>query len=151
MMSYKIPHRILYTAIICGFFLLSTGCEREWHFTLIRPIADNPRFCISRYSDCKGNGVTLAGLNIDEVNEKGELIRTMWVIVPESSSALKKLTYGIVPKGYKETTKAIPLEIDKIYSVLGRYYFRLKRSDSSIEAEIYNIEEFNKKFKWSAQ
>lgn len=78
-------------------------------------------------------------------------MKTMWVITPESGAALKKVTYGVVPQGYKETLSAAPLKMGKIYSVLGRYFFRLKQAEGRTIAEVYNLEEFNKKFKWPVQ
>lgn len=150
-MGEKVAMKILYK-VLCIVFLFSLlvsvfGCEREWHLTVVDPDVNHFEFCISRFADCKGDGVTLAGLNIDEVSESGELKRTMWVIAPESGTELKKVTYGVAPQGYKETLKAVPLEIGKIYSVLGRYFFRLKQTEGHTIAEVYNLEEFNKKFK----
>jgi hypothetical protein len=139
---------ILFTLVVVMTLL---GCEREWHFTVTDLTNYNyPKFCISRHENCKGEGVSLAGLNIDEVNEKGELIKPMWTITAVGNKDLKNIVYGTAPEGFDEASKAVPLEIDKLYSVQSSFYFQLMRVGGNVQAVVYNHQEFNEKFKWPA-
>lgn len=132
-------------------FLTIFGCERNWYVALTGNNEKDLKICISQYEDCEGGGVILAGLHIDEVNEKGELVKPMWVIIPEQKVPVREFTYGQIPNGYKETLKAVPLEYGKIYSILGRFFFKIIRTNDGIKIDTYNLKEFNEKFKWNTQ
>lgn len=137
---------ILITSLVVTIFF---GCEREWHFTITDLSNYNyPKFCISHSESCKGDGVSLASLNIDEVNNKGDLIKPVWTITAIGRKNLKNVVYGIAPEGYKENSKAVPLELNKLYSVQNSFYFQIVKIGEKVDVELYDYQEFNQKFKW---
>ena len=111
--------------VIFLIIMLLFGCEQIWYFTVIDVSEPgHPRFCISRYKNCKGHGIGFSVFEIDEVNEKGKFIRTVWEIHPIKNVDISKVINGTPPHGYKEMMKAVPLEIGKIYRVHGKYFLR---------------------------
>ena len=130
---------------------MAPGCERVWYLSVIRHDAKQPVFCISRWANCKGDDVSLAFIGIDEVNQDGLPIKAMWVIEPTSNVHIKELTYGTVPAGYKETYPMVPLEMNKIYAVQLKYYFRIKQVNDRVEVEVFDRGEFDRITQKSAQ
>jgi hypothetical protein len=119
------------------------GCPRVWHFAIIdAKDPTHPVFCFSRLENCKGKGVDFSFMPIDEVNEKGSVLKKMWEIRPIKDQALNRVTYGEIPEGYRETMKALPLETGKWYSVQYTYFFRISKRDSQNKCEVYNHEKF---------
>jgi hypothetical protein len=130
---------------ICILFIL-LGCEREWYFSLLDVTNYKyPKFCVSSNETCKGDGVSFASLNIDEVNENGVLIKPMWVITAVERKNIKIVEYGKEPEGFRENSKAIPLEIGKYYSVNSSFYFKFIKIEGNIKVLLFNQEKFNKK------
>ena len=70
----------------------------------------------------------------------------MWEIIPVENTDVTKLIYGEAPKGYKELYPAKPIEIGRIYSVHGEYYFRIIERNSKYIAEVFDYKEFCNKF-----
>jgi hypothetical protein len=124
------------------------ACQQVWYLTVIDDSdLNHPRFCLSRFANCEGYGPRIALLMIDEVDEERHTIRAMWAIDRVEDVALKEVTYGAAPKGYKEVMKAKPLEIGKWYSVDSAYFFRLSRSGNQNKVEVISLKEFSKKIK----
>ena len=92
-------------------------------------------------------GVGFAILDFSEVNTNNEIIKRMWDIEAVENTDIKTLVYGQSPNGYRELYPAKPLEIGKIYSVHGKYFFRIVEKQSIYIAEVYNFEEFYDKIK----
>ena len=129
--------------LLFSFVVLLSGCERVWFFT-ITDIADqsHPVFCISRYKHCEGKGIGFSYFEISEVDMNGKMLKAVWSIQPIENKTISKLTYGTTPQGYKEIKKANPLELNKIYSVNGMYFFKMVLSGNTVKAEVYNLSEF---------
>jgi hypothetical protein len=117
-------------------------CERVWHLTVQSVANGQPRFCISRRSDCRGEGVQLKVVIVSEVDSTGAIRARMWSIQPsgDHSDRLEHLTYGIAPQGWVEDSPAAPLQGDTFYSINGQFFFRL----SGRQAHVYSLSEFSK-------
>jgi hypothetical protein len=128
--------------------LILGACPRVWHFSVTdtRDMS-HPRLCFSRFENCVGHGVSDGFLEIEEVDQNGKILRSMWQIERVGDERLNEVTYGIVPKGYKEVMKAKPLELGKWYCVENTYYFRLSKSGDQGRAEVTNFEGFSRKMK----
>jgi hypothetical protein len=126
-------------------FVLS-ACPRVWYLSVTDATdVNHPRLCFSRFENCVGYGVGFGLLEIEEMDDKGKGVRSMWLLERVGDERLNEITYGIVPKGYKEITKAKPLEVGRWYSVERRYYFRLTKSGNQTQVEVNRFEEFLKK------
>lgn len=141
--SYKLSVLLL----LCAAILLY-GCLRVWYFKIVN--TDNPQYPQMEFSMSKvfsWKGVGFAILDFSEVNTNNEIIQRMWDIEAVENTDIKTLAYGQSPNGYRELYPAKPLEIDKIYSVHGQYFFRIVEKQSRYIAEVYNFEEFYDKIK----
>lgn len=122
-----------------------SSCQQTWYFT-IKDIADpsHPVFCVSKHDNCKGQGLTFTVLDIDEVDNSGNKIKSMWVVEPRQNIPLKEVKYGVTPAGWKEIVPAQPLEVGKYYSIHGTYFFRFKIDGGKIKSEVYTHYDFYK-------
>jgi hypothetical protein len=102
----------------------------------------SPSFCVSRHSDCRGEGVQLKVLIVSEVDSTGAIRARMCSIQPsgDHSGRLEHLTYGVAPQGWVEESPASPLKGDTFYSINGQFFFRL----SGQQARVYSLSEFSK-------
>ena len=99
-------------------------------------------FCVNLSKNCKGKGLSFNLLVVSETDEDGHDIRPMWAIEPREDAPLKEITYGTVPNGWREVKPVIPLEVGKIYSVNGRYYFWFIKEGNKVRAEIEEVTDF---------
>lgn len=146
---------VFYKKSLALLILLSTilllGCPQQWYFS-ITDLSDpsHPHFCISRskvFKCTKAYGVSFQNFGIWESNKNGEYFKMVWGIEAVSNTEINKLIYGVTPEGYKETMKAIPIEIGKIYIMDNLRYFRLIKDEEAIKAEIYSYKEFVNKYR----
>jgi hypothetical protein len=126
--NLKLTYVISLITIVMPLTSILSGCQQEWNFTitdLSNP--SHPHFCISRsraFKCTEAYGVSFSRLSIWESNKQGEYIKQVWGVEAVGNSKISKLIYGVVPKGYKETIEAIPIEIGKIYIMDNLRYFR---------------------------
>jgi hypothetical protein len=105
-----------------------------------------PSFRISRSRIFTGQGVGFSIFDIDEVNERNDTLKEMWVLLPAENAVINHVVYGAAPTGYKELSPAVPLELGKLYRVHGEFFLRLIEIDGSITSEVYSHSEFYEKF-----
>jgi len=129
--------------IMLGFMI---GCQRVWYLSVVDTINYHyPVFCISENKNCRGKGVGLPVLAFFEVNERGEEVKTMWLVEPIKNLDVKKVIYGKPPEGWREKSPALPLEIGKQYSLNDKFFFRFSKENTTIVVEIeHNIEFYSK-------
>jgi hypothetical protein len=140
-------NRIL-LVIVTSLSLVICACPRVWYFT-VTDASDftQPEFCFSSSGGCVGSGTYDGFIQIDEVNERGEEIKSMWQLQRTGDKPLKKLLYGVVPEGYIQRMEPEPLEIGKWYTVESTYFFRLNIQQGKISSEVYDFDDFIKKVK----
>jgi len=104
-----------------------TACERTWYLSIDGNSGVNPVLNFSSTKFDFDEGVQFSSLEISEVNEKGERIRIVWLIHGKSNRpedyVLKRLTYGVLPRGWVEDQAAKPIVSGKYYEVEGEFYF----------------------------
>ncbi|MHC1727504.1 MAG: hypothetical protein AB9866_16135 [Syntrophobacteraceae bacterium] len=106
----------------------------------------HPRFCISHSRGCRGKGISPPVFVVQEVDIKGVYLRNMWALEFERDVLLKEIIYGTLPDGYREKMKAIPLQVNRFYSIQGGvYFFRLVYVGGKVVPEIFSHENFHLK------
>lgn len=135
------------------FLLVLTACEEPWYLTIDEKSRDKPILCFfaDRFFN-DSEGVQFIGLNIYEVNTKGAAIQVMWSIGYDFKSAqsddaiLKRVTYGILPKGWKEDQIAKLIQSNKYYEVNKGFYF-IKSSEGKYQVS----DDLNELIKWATR
>ena len=131
---------------MCIAIWMVVGCTREWNFSISSHVGEQPEFCFSERSGCGGNGVQLVSIDIEEVDGRGQRVGVAWSLqghsAQQSDFVIKRLTYGVVPPGWVQSTGPVPLRKGAYYSVMGEFYFILLDDD---DVRVYTREEFFKR------
>lgn len=136
--------------LLIGILFILSACQRIWYFK-ISDVTDPryPQFKVSRSKIFTNLGVGFSIFDIDEVNERNDTIKHMWAIQPVENYDINDVVYGIVPKGFRELSPAVPLELGKLYRVHGSYFFRLIEKNGKVYPEVYSHSKFYEKFEHS--
>lgn len=120
------------------FGITIAACTRQW-FLSVTAEGTTAAFCLSQSRDCSGDGVQFETLEVAEVSKDGERSRVMWSLQAASNVAsdrvLKRVTYGQVPRGWKERSAAAPLAKGVYYVVNDQYYFRISEQGPVVVLE----------------
>lgn len=123
--------------IIIGFIVLITiwACRPIGRLSIL-DISDpsHPVICISRDPHCIGALLSYSILNIEEVGRNNRTIKEMWWIEKVDSDKKFVTKYGELPFGWRESKKAVPLELNKIYSVNRDYYFSIYKTNNIVKS-----------------
>lgn len=123
--------------IIIGFIVLITiwACRPIGRLSIL-DISDpsHPVICISRDPHCIGALLSYSILNIEEVGRNNRTIKEMWWIEKVDSDKKFVTKYGELPFGWRESKKAVPLELNKIYSVNRDYYFSIYKKNNIVKS-----------------
>lgn len=123
--------------IIIGFIVLITiGACRPIGRLSILDISDpsHPVICISRDPHCIGALLSYSIINIEEVDLSDRTIKKMWWIERVDSDKKFVTKYGELPFGWRESKRAVPLELNKIYSVNRDYYFSIYKKNNIVKS-----------------
>jgi hypothetical protein len=123
-------------AVAVGFFLILAliGCTRVWYVRIDPKPDGSLEFCVSARKGCSSPGVQLHSVDIYEVDAKNRMGRPIWSIdaIPKFGekegidySIMRRFTYGVVPRGYRETFKAQPLREGVYYTLNHEFFFYL--------------------------
>jgi len=94
----------------------------------------HPVICISREPHCIGALLSYSIISIDEVGLDNRTIKGMWWIQRVDSDKKFVTKYGELPYGWIEDKKAVPLELNKIYSVNRDYYFSIYKKNNIVKS-----------------
>lgn len=149
-MSHFVGRRMRRTILLltAGFYVfLSSGCHATYYIR-VTDLTDpsHPCFVVSQGRFLPWAPGMWNYLDVSEVDRTGKQIRTMWSIQPVAKANVKALCYGKTPAGYKETSPAIPLELNKFYLFYpGGYgaYIMLSSVEGQTRARIYSPSQYN--------
>jgi len=126
-MQRKMKNSASCVLFIIFLLLALTACTRKWYLAIDESNGSNPILCFSSMDHCIGDGVQFYSLVISEVNEKGKEVQPIWSIQGKSDRSddyvIKRLTYGVVPKGWIELQPPMEIKTNTFYGVDGGLYF----------------------------
>jgi hypothetical protein len=138
--------RIVNAAILTGFVLVLIGSSPAWRMQA-KEITDplKPVFCFDELGNCTGTGWFLDDrlIIVAEHDRTKKIVQTNWFIYYDyetgsSYSPMNQLTYGVLPKFYREKFPAKKLKLNTYYSVNGQNFFRIYQEDGKYEIEVFN-------------
>lgn len=94
----------------------------------------HPVICISRDPHCIGALLSYSIISIDEVGQDNRTIKEMWWIQRVDSDRKFVTKYGVLPQGWDGDKPALPLELNKVYSMNGDYYFSIYKVNGKIKS-----------------
>ena len=133
---------------VVALLLFVTGCTKQWFLSVENSPENRPVFCFSMQSNCAGDAVQFASIVISEVDPAGNITGVVWSIQGASNQSedyqVKKLTYGVVPTGWREDVVPQQLRVGVSYTAMGNFFFRLS---SAGKYEVLSREQFFAKLK----
>jgi len=94
----------------------------------------HPVICISRDPHCIGALLSYTIIRFEEVDYNNHTIKEMWWIERVDSDKKFLTKYGVLPYGWNEGKKAVPLEMNKIYSVNQDYFFSIYKKNKIVRS-----------------
>lgn len=89
--------------------------------------AGQPVFCISEQPNCAAPGASLSSFIVDEIDDTGRKIQTMWEVHPVNTLLEKQysIEYGLPPLGWKQIISGGQLVAGHHYRVNNQYFFSI--------------------------
>jgi hypothetical protein len=104
-------------------FLLCLGCQEVWYLSIAdtRDISA-PTYCVSSKPECKGAPIDLKTFVVEQVDEKGEAVGTVWGMqVRDTNRPVMEVRHGKSPEGWTTFKEAKPLQAGKYYRIADQY------------------------------